>query len=428
MGTPPAVLLLDDGELDDVQMLLQEHDIPFARVRGGAIVRGTPPPRDLLVATPRRIGAVADVIGDALTPPVRVMVVNEDSNALRAQLRRSGFDYLVRRPVHSEALRLMLLHCVYKGEERRREPRVAVGFEVSFRTGLLTRRATLMDLSIRGCRLHSRHRVDPGKRIKVQIPEAIEAGEPLTVMGRVTRVVEEKGQGEAVHRLGIAFEQMDADAHDALELMIEDLSRGPATLRIGADRPPRSGAEEGKTPRVEPDAGANGGHARADEDEAPSRDTAAEACATPAARADAASDAEPAPAERRRGRRSRYAQTVPAFGNRALRVLVGRDLSVGGMRIERQAEVEIGDRLHLAIYGGPGEEPMLIWGRVDRDDGEGGLFVLFDPVDSEIARRLERVVSDLPTVESLHDEEAEAMGTVLSEIVGSASDGGSSQP
>jgi hypothetical protein len=31
--------------------------------------------------------------------------------------------------VHADALRLMLLHCCYKGEESAREPRVAVGSE-----------------------------------------------------------------------------------------------------------------------------------------------------------------------------------------------------------------------------------------------------------------------------------------------------------
>ena len=42
MGQP--VLVLDDGELDDVQSILEELGVPFGRVRGGAIVKGTPPP------------------------------------------------------------------------------------------------------------------------------------------------------------------------------------------------------------------------------------------------------------------------------------------------------------------------------------------------------------------------------------------------
>jgi hypothetical protein len=108
---------------------------------------------------------------------------------------------------------------------------------------------------------------------------------------------------------------------------------------------------------------------------------------------------------------------VPAFGNRALRVLVGRDLSVAGMRIEAQPELALGDRLHLAIYGEAGEEPMLVWGRVDRDDGRLGHVILFEPLDAALAARLEAVVNTLPAVESLHDSEAEAMGTVVTEIV-----------
>ena len=404
MATPPSVLILDDGELDDVQELLQECEIPFARIRGGAIVKGSPPPRDLLIATPRRIDAVGDAVGDVVRPPVRVMVVNEDSNALREQLRRNGFDYLVRRPVHTEALRLMLLHSVYKGEERRRDPRVAAGSEVTFRTGMLTRRATLMDLSMRGCRLQTPHRVEHGKRIKVMIPEAVDAGDAITVLGRVMRLEGDRNEDEDLYTLGVQFEVSADGGRDALEVMIRDLSRGPAQLRGGAG----SGAQP-----IEPSA-------PGEDSRAPGAGAAPETAAEPAA----APDDDPADAERRRGRRARYAQTIPAFADRALRVLVGRDLSVGGMRVQRESELAIGDRLHLAIYGGAGEEPLLVWSTVDRDDGDGGFFLRFDAVERQGARRLERMVADLPTVESLHDSEANAMGTVLSEIVeGSAARG-----
>ena len=61
MARGPSVLLLDDGELDDIQSLLEEVGVPYARVRGGAIVDGTPPLLDLLISTPRRIEAVRRV-------------------------------------------------------------------------------------------------------------------------------------------------------------------------------------------------------------------------------------------------------------------------------------------------------------------------------------------------------------------------------
>jgi hypothetical protein len=43
--------------------------------------------------------------------------------------------------------------------------------------------------------------------------------------------------------------------------------------------------------------------------------------------------------------------------------------------------------------------------------------LVFDQVHPRIAEQLEKVVADLPAVESLHDDEAQAMGTVITEIL-----------
>jgi hypothetical protein len=416
MARGPSVLLLDDGELDDIQRLLEETGVPYARVRGGAIVDGTPPPQDLLISTPRRIEAVRKVGSQPDAPAlVRLVVVNEDSNTLREQLRRCGFDYLVRRPVHPEALRLLVLRCLYRGEERRREPRVAVGFEVSFRTGLMSRRAVLADLSVHGCRLVAEASIDAGRRIRVNVPEALETGDPVAISGRVLRVDRPKEADRAhLYSAAVLFDPLSQDARDAVELLIEDLSLGPATLR--RTLPPSSGprqapparekrAHTGTPPRVE-----------AGREAEPGSEAAIEV--------DVQLDpkAEPKPAsehsgDRRDRRRAAYSHTVPAFGKRALRVLVGRDLSVAGMRIEPLPGLKLGDRLHLAIYGDPGESPFLVWATVTRDDGDVGMALSFDSLDAQIGERLERLVGSLPSVESLHDTEAQAMGSVMTEIL-----------
>jgi hypothetical protein len=405
----PAVLVLDDGELDDIQSMLEDLHVSFGRVRGGAIVEGTPPPNDLLISTPRRIEAVGtrQVEGNG---PLRVVVVSEDSNALRAQLRRVGFDFLVRRPVHPEAIRLLLLHCLYKGEEKRRDRRVPVGFEVSFRAGLLNRRATLADLSMRGCRLLSRTRIDDGKRIRIQIPGALDPNELLTLTGRVLRATLEPGAGaEPLHALAVLFDPVGSDVQEALERIIGERAQGPATLPPSAEQAAAAGTGSSQSPPIHPT-----------EDEPPGEDAAArvdvEVDVGLEASGTAHSDAGTEP-ERRKARRAAYELTVPAFGNRALRVLVGRDLSMGGMRIERLPGIEMGDRLHLAIYGDPGDPPFLVWGTISRDDGEEGMALLFDPVDPSIAGRLESLVGSLPAVEDLHDTEVGAMGTVMSEIL-----------
>jgi len=98
---------------------------------------------------------------------------------------------------------------------------------------------------------------------------------------------------------------------------------------------------------------------------------------------------------------------------------VARDLSMGGMRVEKDTGVEIGDRLHLAIYGAADEEPFLVWATVRRDDGPLGMALEFDDVHPVVAEQLDMVVANLPAVESLHDDETRAMGTVVTEILDS---------
>ena len=60
---------------------------------------------------------------------------------------------------------------------------------------------------------------------------------------------------------------------------------------------------------------------------------------------------------------------------------------------------------------------FLVWGTISRCEGVDGMAVVFDAVHSVIAEKLEKLVAALPAVESLHDDEAAAMGTVLSEIL-----------
>jgi hypothetical protein len=102
MQQQSSVLLIDDGELDDVRSLLREIGAETSELRGGAIPERVPPPRDLLVTTSRR-ARVAEgwpaPMGDP-PHPVKIAVVTEDSITARRMLRLMGFDFLVRRPVH----------------------------------------------------------------------------------------------------------------------------------------------------------------------------------------------------------------------------------------------------------------------------------------------------------------------------------------
>ena len=476
MANIPEVLILDDGELDDVQRILEELEVEFGRVQGGAIAPNTPHPRSLLMATPRRISAVSaiDAASGDEDPPIRVVVVDQDSKTLRDQLRQVGFDYLVRRPVHPEALRLLIMHSLYRGDEKRREPRVAVGLEISFQTGEIPRRATLVDLSTGGCRLISSFELEAGKQVLVTLPETLGTTEPITLDGRILRSSYDKRIGEeGMHSASVQFENLSREIRKELEWVIEDKVGGPPTLnttlqpaqndaggapstssekptytvkRAEQRRPLQRTLLEKESPALKADPRSEGAAPPATSN--PASDAAVEPKPYPfsvpvnvkmvrtesPAPAPVEENAKQVPAEeieqagkppessispddRRSTPRHPYAAKVPAFGTRALRVLVGRDISVGGMQIESNPDLEVGDRLHLAIYGDASEEPFLVWGTILRSDGKGGTAVAFDPVHPTIAKKLEALVASLPSFESLHDDEATAMGTVLTEII-----------
>jgi hypothetical protein len=95
------VLLVDDGELDDVRDCLLAMGAEFAHLRGGAVPAKLEPPRDVFITSTRHATlARAWPKQDASGRPVRIAVVSEDSGTLRATLRQMGFTFLVRRPVH----------------------------------------------------------------------------------------------------------------------------------------------------------------------------------------------------------------------------------------------------------------------------------------------------------------------------------------
>jgi CheY-like chemotaxis protein len=435
-----SVLLLDDGELDDVQEMLENMQIPFGRVRGSSIASGMPGPTDLLIATPRRIDAVRDFRDDHPegSAPVRIVVAGEDSNTLREQLRKVGFDYIVRRPVHPEALRLLVLNSLYTGAERRTEPRVPMGFEITFKSGFIPRQGTLADLSSRGCRLLTRYPLETGKCLRIRIPEAVGAAEPLVLRARVIRghFYERLGTKD-LYTIALVFEKLSNEARKELEWIIEARSKGPPRLDEGELRgdggqnafeergireiparnlrsDPRFESDELRRPELEPGTRSR----QRDADEKPLQPAETEERPVTATSEQRAPETAPSsPHNRRRIRRAAFAAKVPAFGSRALRVLVGRDISVLGMRVEASPDLAIGDRLHLAIYGDPGEEPFLVWATVARDDGEKGIEIAFDELHPVVVTQLEKLVAALPAVESLHDDETEAMGTVISEIL-----------
>jgi len=392
MATTPSVLILDDGELDDVRELLEAIGVDYVLLRGGGIPEQVDPPEKLFIATSRRAMMAAK------WPPVRggpqqltkIGIVSEDSNTLRAMLRRIGFDLLIRRPVHPYALRLLILRALFCGDERRSERRVPVGFEISYRSGIRRKRAMLLELSTRGCRLLSDQPIGAGSRLTLELPSEVTGGRSLQLQAKVVRSLDgARGEQCAV---ALCYEKLSVAKRRQLIEIVRHRASGPLVLSEAMAR--TSGAVS-RLPEAAPPRG--GGR-------------------TPIAAAGSIED-------RRKNPRAAFEGTVSSLDGEANLVLMGRDLSASGMRIEPHPGLEVGKTLRLAIYGVPSEDPFLVRARVVRNNGDDGVGLRFEQVTGAVAARLESLVAGLPSVESLQGGEADALGSVVSRILGTEDEG-----
>ncbi len=377
MGSDFPVLLVDDGELDDVRDILTGLGIDFAHLRGAAVPARVQPPRDLFVTNSRRALLAREwpLRGNGQSRPVKIAVVDEDSQTLRAMLRRIGFDFLVRRPVHPVALRLLVTRALFQGDDQRGEKRTTIGYPVTVRTRFRRRSAVLADLSLHGCSLVAEHAYDAGTSLAIQLPAELTGGRGFNLRGQVVRSTPEAGPEENRRQMQIAvsFGRLDEATRARVSEILRERSEGPAVIEA-ASATSRPGANR-KSERKE----------------------------------------ESGP-ERRRHARARFEREVVALAGDARRVLLGRDLSAGGMLIDPHPELRLGARLQLAIYGSAREEPFLIDAEVIRDEGDRGLALRFRGIEASMAARLERIVAGLPAVESLRHGEVGSLGTVLTEI------------
>ena len=413
MTPTPRILLVDDGELGEVAAMLERLDIDHVRLRGGQIGDEVEPPSHLLIATARRASVVKR---DVPVDPLRIIAVDEDSNAMRRMLRRMGFHLLVRRGVHAEVWRLLVERALFQGDERREHDRLAVGAPISFASYREARgeseisAALLIDISNRGCRIGTHELLEPGARIALAMRLDDQGGDVLNLRGRVVRCGTRSRRGPYAYTAAMLF---DADLADEdrllLARLLNDLSVGPGSITYGpaeALPPCESPVIPGLTLDAETDPAFHAGvQVDFQSAEEPSR----------AERADVID------INRRRSPRGNFTSRVVATSGPEdaphSRVLMGRDLSTGGMRIESLPDVAVGDRFQLAVYGPAEQEPFLIEALVERDDGERGFGLRFLDLSRETARGLEKLVACLPDVESLDEGETGGLGAVVSEII-----------
>ncbi len=455
-----SVLLVDDGELDDVRELLDTLGIDFARLRGGAVPSRVAPPRDLFLATMRRskLARAWPHASDGTLRPVRIAFVQEDSVTARATLRRMGFSYLVRRPIHPAALRLLILRALYRGEERRSDARVPIGFDISLRSGMRRREALLVDLSRGGCRLITDRALPAGAKLSLHLPGELLGDGDLSIAGEILRCERDpQALADGGFRIAVRFHGLREADREQLERFLgrRDVRLGPALAPDVQTLHPSVAAPAGAAPSLPPAPSRSPSPppARSRDESVATADPheqTASAAAAGAAQTAAPAATKPADRQQREPREEREASASPrlgaaligrtarrgpprerrnrpraVYGRRVIaeaaaamhRMLLGRDLAVGGMRVDAHPDLKVGARLRLALYDPAREAPLVVDAVVARDDGARGVGLQFLAVTPDVASRLEQLVATLPPVEQLRDGEAGALGTVVGEIV-----------
>jgi hypothetical protein len=306
-----------------------------------------------------------------------VVVIDAVPRTLRRMLERCRCDFVLQRPIHPGMLRLLVTHALYSGPEKRRTGRVLIGEPVTFKAGLLSKNATLIELSEGGCSLETKQPVDADTAVQITLPRQLTGGKALTVEGRVVSRAPLTGQARS-HRLSVAF-LSTVKVRRELRNVLRAHAQGAAALRAEA------GA--GGVLKLDP-AGRKGA-------------------------TQAATGADASQVERRRHPRRRYRKPVLATSRGGGRTLIGGDLSRGGMRVVFDPDLSVGDELKLAIYGSAGQAPLVVRAAVVRGDDES-FGLEFRNVGDRAAERLEKLVQGLP---DLPGGRPRKPGLVMSEIL-----------
>ncbi len=373
--------------------------------------------------------------------PRTIAVVDDSSRTLVTHLNRVGVSMVIRRPIHPRALRLLLLHEIYCGPERRSRRRISIGHPIRIGSGLFRPQATLLELSSTAARIELANAPKVGTQIRLLFGKDLTKHKALKLQAKVVRSIR---ASDAHHRpeAEISVVILDADQHaKAIQKILDRFAISPAkwntnkTPRRATPNRTRSGSKpetfdphaepipptasgsppDSPPPTVEPELDdAIESHVELDALEPDSN--VAQTPGEPEAGSDDRHD-------RRHNTRIPYNQRVVALGEEAARVLVGRDLASGGMRIEATPSISLGDVFRIALHSGAESDPVVVVANVVRDDGANGIMLSFNDLSPAQSEQLEKIInSSLPVhanTEDMGDAEAIGEAIVVAEILDS---------
>jgi hypothetical protein len=336
----PRVVLLDDGELDDVRVLLRQLGVLHCDARRATVGERV----SILLSTPSRARSLAD--GESEAPPHHLhAVIGSDPDAIGAPC---DLEFL--RPIESAVLRLLTRRDGAAGSERRLATRVALGVPVVVRVGDDRREVVVSRISIGGCGLISPALLRTGAQVEIELPPELSAPRSLVLSGEVLSARELSTGDGRTFDVSVAFEALDLGDRVTLRALMARHAIDFRPLTEGASVRGARGLRQ----RVLPPGG-----------------------------------------DRRRTTRRRFHQRVMGVCDGVAHVLLARDLSRDGLRIEADERLAPGDPLKLAVFGVLDAAPLLASAVVERFDDFDGWFLRFGTLGDETAKRLDTLLESL---------------------------------
>jgi len=186
---------------------------------------------------------------------------------------------------------------------------------------------------VTGCRVRCPHPVTAHGKVWVLLPAGLGGRLPLPVRGEVARAESVRGEPTGVCDLALRFRSPSPRAYDRLCAIVQE-ALAPSVEAAGSE-------------------------------------------------------------ERRSAPRRWFGRRVIARGAGRPRVLLGRDLSVSGMRAENAEGVRVGDPLQLALHAQPGGVPLVVTARVVRVDASGAAALHFEGLGEGTQSALQKLVWEL---------------------------------
>ena len=361
----PKVLVVDDGELDRIQAVLERMSIDWLRCAEPDSGVELERPSDLIISSGPRAMRMPALSGPG--EPLWLCVYDQDFLPLRERLRDLGVHYLVSGDLAPYAFGLFMRQLLNRGEDRRLVRRIPLHCDVQLVTRSARRAARMLELARESCLFATSGALAPGERVTLHFPGERAGDAAHEISGSVIRVNPVRGAELRVTAV-VGFEESGPRESAYLQDLLAGNVLGTQVTPLREE--PRGFAE------VVP----------------------AESWIGPQFE-----DVQPAEVERRGAARQPYERRVEAIrwaDGSEPHAWLAKDLSLTGLCVTASTPLPLRTQLSVALYGRSREEPLFVRAEVVRREGQemGLRFLQLSTVQTA---EIERLLAASPIVEDL---------------------------